>query len=159
MWSQAPKSIFVDCGFSMSRHCLFAQASNLASVVVTPLPRAPMCCLPKLPRSLAAGIFWSIDIGWRLVTGQSLVGGTDYMWDTRVPLWARLLSSFHIGLPVALLWAVRKIGYDRRALALQAPIAAGLFVVSRFLRSEEHTSELQSPCNLVCRLLLEKKKN
>src|SRR5256885_10982381 len=27
-----------------------------------------------------------------------------------------------------------------------------------FSRSEEHTSELQSPCNLVCRLLLEKKK-
>src|SRR5256885_13055851 len=26
-------------------------------------------------------------------------------------------------------------------------------------RSEEHTSELQSPCNLVCRLLLEKKNN
>src|SRR2546426_4869040 len=32
--------------------------------------------------------------------------------------------------------------------------AAGLKVE----RSEEHTSELQSPCNLVCRLLLEKKK-
>src|SRR2546426_9329136 len=29
----------------------------------------------------------------------------------------------------------------------------------RHRRSEEHTSELQSPCNLVCRLLLEKKKN
>src|SRR3989454_9222439 len=28
----------------------------------------------------------------------------------------------------------------------------------RMRRSEEHTSELQSPCNLVCRLLLEKKK-
>src|SRR2546426_4277238 len=28
----------------------------------------------------------------------------------------------------------------------------------RVARSEEHTSELQSPCNLVCRLLLEKKK-
>src|SRR2546426_3009861 len=28
----------------------------------------------------------------------------------------------------------------------------------RARRSEEHTSELQSPCNLVCRLLLEKKK-
>src|SRR2546426_8456793 len=28
----------------------------------------------------------------------------------------------------------------------------------RWTRSEEHTSELQSPCNLVCRLLLEKKK-
>src|SRR2546426_7495520 len=29
---------------------------------------------------------------------------------------------------------------------------------ARIVRSEEHTSELQSPCNLVCRLLLEKKK-
>src|SRR5688500_19410350 len=29
----------------------------------------------------------------------------------------------------------------------------------RAFRSEEHTSELQSPCNLVCRLLLEKKKH
>src|SRR2546426_6420075 len=28
----------------------------------------------------------------------------------------------------------------------------------RIIRSEEHTSELQSPCNLVCRLLLEKRK-
>src|SRR5256885_8923271 len=30
---------------------------------------------------------------------------------------------------------------------------------TRKVRSEEHTSELQSPCNLVCRLLLEKKTN
>src|SRR5256885_12871617 len=30
--------------------------------------------------------------------------------------------------------------------------------LARLDRSEEHTSELQSPCNLVCRLLLEKKK-
>src|SRR2546426_2433 len=35
-------------------------------------------------------------------------------------------------------------------------IGAALMMAS--LRSEEHTSELQSPCNLVCRLLLEKKK-
>src|SRR5256885_9732430 len=33
------------------------------------------------------------------------------------------------------------------------------FEQAREQRSEEHTSELQSPCNLVCRLLLEKKKN
>src|SRR5256885_11168131 len=31
--------------------------------------------------------------------------------------------------------------------------------ISNIIRSEEHTSELQSPCNLVCRLLLEKKQN
>src|SRR5256885_12212775 len=34
-----------------------------------------------------------------------------------------------------------------------------LLVGLNCFRSEEHTSELQSPCNLVCRLLLEKKKN
>src|SRR5256885_8423878 len=32
------------------------------------------------------------------------------------------------------------------------------FGFANYSRSEEHTSELQSPCNLVCRLLLEKKK-
>src|SRR3989454_5832588 len=35
---------------------------------------------------------------------------------------------------------------------------AGKYARPRVHRSEEHTSELQSPCNLVCRLLLEKKK-
>src|SRR5256885_10592434 len=41
----------------------------------------------------------------------------------------------------------------RLQLLLPARFVAGLPP-----RSEEHTSELQSPCNLVCRLLLEKKK-
>src|SRR5256885_10117621 len=36
-------------------------------------------------------------------------------------------------------------------------IFAGSYVQNGISRSEEHTSELQSPCNLVCRLLLEKK--
>src|SRR2546426_3241608 len=36
------------------------------------------------------------------------------------------------------------------------PFLAGIALLP--IRSEEHTSELQSPCNLVCRLLLEKKK-
>src|SRR3989454_2756506 len=36
--------------------------------------------------------------------------------------------------------------------------AHGYLAGQSVLRSEEHTSELQSPCNLVCRLLLEKKK-
>src|SRR5256885_8664538 len=38
-------------------------------------------------------------------------------------------------------------------------VVAGREVVRHGARSGEHTSELQSPCNLVCRLLLEKKKN
>src|SRR5256885_12039642 len=37
-------------------------------------------------------------------------------------------------------------------------IGQGMATAHPNFRSEEHTSELQSPCNLVCRLLLEKKK-
>src|SRR5256885_9438277 len=42
--------------------------------------------------------------------------------------------------------------------ARRGPLRDGAQGAHRPRRSEEHTSELQSPCNLVCRLLLEKKK-
>src|SRR5256885_12829974 len=45
----------------------------------------------------------------------------------------------------------------QQAIALE-PVDQARQSAARQLRSEEHTSELQSPCNLVCRLLLEKKK-
>src|SRR6266850_8148469 len=45
-------------------------------------------------------------------------------------------------------------GRRRIRTRLSAPPGRGC---RRATRSEEHTSELQSPCNLVCRLLLEKK--
>src|SRR2546426_8769678 len=45
---------------------------------------------------------------------------------------------------------------ERGAVPLAAPVTPP--DATRVKRSEEHTSELQSPCNLVCRLLLEKKK-
>src|SRR5256885_12844456 len=44
-------------------------------------------------------------------------------------------------------------------LAFEKHRRTGALVDRPGRRSEEHTSELQSPCNLVCRLLLEKKKN
>src|SRR5256885_8107691 len=46
-----------------------------------------------------------------------------------------------------------------RRVARRQNRLAGLQQCHSTCRSEEHTSELQSPCNLVCRLLLEKKKN
>src|SRR2546426_6954033 len=64
--------------------------------------------------------------------------------------------------------AYRRAGVDAPAslYAETAAIPVYNYAFSRTLppdgvvldRSEEHTSELQSPCNLVCRLLLEKKK-
>src|SRR5256885_7733081 len=66
------------------------------------------------------------------------------------------------GQPAHVLMSIEKFrelsGQTRNILKLLAmPEAADIdFDIER---SEEHTSELQSPCNLVCRLLLEKKKN
>src|SRR5256885_13242563 len=59
--------------------------------------------------------------------------------------------SLHDALPIS--DPVAGIGVAVPRLAHAARVDQG-----RPLRSEEHTSELQSPCNLVCRLLLEKKK-
>src|SRR5437762_6377957 len=44
------------------------------------------------------------------------------------------------------------------ALSAVVFLAVAISLTSRYFRSEEHTSELQSPMYLVCRLLLEKKK-
>src|SRR5256885_5108317 len=49
-------------------------------------------------------------------------------------------------------------GWQLVAIFLTTIVAIILKVMPIGVRSEEHTSELQSPCNLVCRLLLEKKK-
>src|SRR2546426_4530590 len=70
--------------------------------------------------------------------------------------------SLHDALPI---WNCEPM--KRSFLGLAAAIVLGACAVStqqevqmgvQYSRSEEHTSELQSPCNLVCRLLLEKKK-
>src|SRR5256885_8298024 len=63
-----------------------------------------------------------------------------------------------VAIPTAL-WAALALKFDRLDPALDRTFAYFLVAVaSALFRSEEHTSELQSPCNLVCRLLLEKKK-
>src|SRR2546426_6334302 len=53
---------------------------------------------------------------------------------------------------------VRPVSGPRRSEEHTSELQSPCNLVCRIIRSEEHTSELQSPCNLVCRLLLEKKK-
>src|SRR5688500_20210052 len=89
---------------------------------------------------------------------HQVLSHSDYLHVLRTPLKSTLF-------PYTTLFRSRR--RDRCAPAATGPSIAG--VATRFPlvitmketssspRSEEHTSELQSPCNLVCRLLLEKK--
>ena len=83
--------------------------------------------------SIVVDLAWTLDIAWRALFGKHLIGGTEYMWDARFPLWVRLLSLFHVVWPLLVVWAVRRVGYDRRGWLLQSAIAAVLLVLSRLV--------------------------
>ncbi len=81
--------------------------------------------------SLVIDSAWTLDVIWRFLFGHHLIGGTEYLFDARSPLWVRLLSLFHIVMPLFLLWALHRVGYDRRGLGLQSAIAFLAFIASR----------------------------
>ncbi|HYB61125.1 MAG TPA: hypothetical protein VEH50_06575 [Methylomirabilota bacterium] len=74
---------------------------------------------------------WCLDAGWHVVFGHALIGGTEYMWDPKIPLFLRLLSLYHLLLPVVLIWAVARTGYDRRGLWYGMATFAAALVASR----------------------------
>ena len=105
-------------------------------VILTALALAFENRLLLSSQALAApviGLAWSLDAGWRLLTGAHLFGGTEYMWDATLPLFTRLLSLYHVFWPLLVLWCVRRLGYDRRGWGLQAAIAALALVAARLL--------------------------
>src|SRR2546426_7588334 len=79
-----------------------------------------------------------------------------FLKAVRVPslLWAAVVA----------LWLAIEVSELPRRITAQLEVAFQVALILSItftlasVRSEEHTSELQSPCNLVCRLLLEKKK-
>jgi hypothetical protein len=81
---------------------------------------------------LIPDFLWCVDAAWRVLLGHHLIGGTEYMWDAQFPLWVRLLSLFHVALPLILIYAVARGGYDRRGVWLQLGIFAVLLGASRF---------------------------
>ena len=82
--------------------------------------------------SLLVDSVWIADIAWKLVSHRYLLGGEEYMFDSQYPLFVRLLSLFHVAMPVLLLWTLWRIGYDHRAWLLQSAIALAAFIASRF---------------------------
>lgn len=57
---------------------------------------------------------YTLDLAGAVLSGRHFIGGTEYMFDAGVPLFIRLLSLFHVLMPALLLWAIWRLGYDRR---------------------------------------------
>src|SRR2546426_1008944 len=91
----------------------------------------------------------------RLEPGQAVApGSVDVVLSGQIEsYWSEAVTRF----------ARTELAAKNRLVLKAANVGDGSIVrttvVGEGTRSEEHTSELQSPCNLVCRLLLEKKKN
>lgn len=81
--------------------------------------------------SLLIGTIWAFDAAGRFLTGRHLIGGTEYVFDASFPLWVRMLSLFHIVMPFLLLWALKRVGYDRRGWIVQCAIAIPVVVLAR----------------------------
>ena len=74
-------------------------------------------------------VLWIVDFAGN-VAGLHLTGMTDYMFDSKKPLFTRGLSLFHGWLPVLLVWLLSRLGYDKRALPAWSATAIVLVAVS-----------------------------
>lgn len=72
---------------------------------------------------------WAIDF----LSGGRLLGISDYMFNPDLPLFIRFLSTFHLWLPILLVWLTWRIGYDRRAAVFQSLLLVALLVASYLL--------------------------
>jgi hypothetical protein len=82
--------------------------------------------------SLVVDTMWAVDVVSTIAFGRHVFGGTEYLFDAHYALWVRLLTLFHVAMPALLIWAVHRLGYDRRGWALQSGIAAAAFAAARF---------------------------
>jgi hypothetical protein len=77
-------------------------------------------------------LLWCIDFIVQLCGGK-MTGMTGYMFDAERSLFLRGLSLFHGWLPFLLIYLVRKLGYDKRALLGWSIISVALCLIAYFL--------------------------
>jgi hypothetical protein len=74
------------------------------------------------------GLVWGLDLFAGLLLGASPTGTTAYMFNPELSLAHRLSSTYHLWLPVFILWVLHRRGYDRRGPWLQCGIGSALIV-------------------------------
>ena len=77
---------------------------------------------------------YAVDLLGALLVKHHAFGGTEYMFDPAIPLLVRMLGLYHLIVPPLLLWAVRRLGYDRRAWKCQVVLMAFVVPVNFFWR-------------------------
>jgi hypothetical protein len=88
---------------------------------------------------------YTIDLAAAVLTGRHVIGGTEYMFDANVPWLVRLLSLFHLVVPPLLLWAIARLGYDRRGWKYQTVMTWIVVPINYFWRPEQDVNWARGP--------------
>jgi hypothetical protein len=83
-------------------------------------------------------ILYDIDLLVALVSGHHATGGTEYMFDPNIPLLVRSLGLYHFVVPILLLWAVFRLGYDGRGWKWQIVLMAIVVPICSFWHPEDN---------------------
>ena len=79
---------------------------------------------------------YTIDLIIALLFNKHLLGGTEYMFDPKIPLFVRLLSLFHVVMPPLLLWGLWRLGFDSRGWKYQTLTTWIVVPINHFWRPE-----------------------
>lgn len=88
---------------------------------------------------------FTVDLAGALLSGRHLIGGTEYMFDPHLALSIRLLGLFHVVVPPLLLWAIWRLGYDRRGWMYQTLTAWIVVPINYFWRPELDVNWARGP--------------
>src|SRR5690349_22121617 len=131
----------------------------LSPIVARPTPPGPRCLGRRWPSrsSTVPRVTSGRTVSSGTLVGSGVSSGRSETHAARQPAAAAPATSAAQSSPT---WRMRlESGFPIAARPAANIPGWGLITPTRSLRSEEHTSELQSRRDLVCRLLLEKKKN
>jgi hypothetical protein len=117
---------FCDVALLVGLVALWQESSLLMSMIAVGIT------LPQL--------LWVFDFS----TGGRITGMTSYMFDSKLPLFVRGLSSFHGWLPVLVVWGVWKLGYDRRAF-IAWTVASTVILLVSFLLAPAPPAPVSNP--------------
>ena len=67
-------------------------------------------------------LLWNVSLVSRLLIGVRITGIVDYMFESDRPLHLKLISLFHVPMPLILVWLVWSLGYDPRALLVMTAV-------------------------------------